>query len=153
MSYAYGPPAYPSVPTPPPAGYPPVLSRQDEEHLNLLSILYYVYDAFIGITGLAMAVFAVIPALMIPASRPTRPADWIGPGIFLVFLGVIVLFLLAKAVFMVVTGRAFAKRGGWTLCMVGACIPLMNVPLGTALGVFAITVLQRPAVKARFGHA
>jgi hypothetical protein len=37
------------------------------------------------------------------------------------------------------------------LVLVAACLAIPNVPLGTALGVFAIIVLQRPSVKALFG--
>jgi hypothetical protein len=38
------------------------------------------------------------------------------------------------------------------LAFVTACLSCMNVPIGTALGVFAILVLNRPSVKALFGR-
>jgi hypothetical protein len=112
--------------------------------------LFYVYGVFIALTGLLIAGFAIVPAILIPATASrARPEDFVAGGVFLAIFGVIALFLLAKAALMILTGRALGRRTSWTLCMVGACVPLMNIPLGTALGVFAIMVLQRPAVKAR----
>lgn len=145
----YAPPPYPPYPAP-----PAMLSKQDEDQLNVLSILFYVYAAFVGLTGFAIGGVAVLPAILIPASVGAhgRAGAFVVGGVFLVIFGALALLLAAKAVVMVLAGRAMAQRSGYTMCMVGACVALMNIPLGTALGIFTITVLQKPTVKARFAH-
>jgi hypothetical protein len=150
MGYSYGTPPYP----PNPQHYAPVTTREDEEQLRILSILYYVYAAMIGMTAIAIGAFGLIPALLIPAAShgASHGEDLIAGGIIFAVVAVLALFLLAKAAVLVLTGRALAARRNPVLCLVGACMSLLNVPLGTALGVFTIVVLQRPGVKARFAQ-
>jgi hypothetical protein len=42
------------------------------------------------------------------------------------------------------------KRRHRTLSFVMACLTCINIPLGTALGVFTLVVLSRPSVKALY---
>ncbi|MDA0814455.1 MAG: hypothetical protein O3C21_18940 [Verrucomicrobia bacterium] len=72
-------------------------------------------------------------------------------GGFMVAFGLLgTLFLFALATLMVVTGRSLQKRKRRVLCLVTAGLSLISVPFGTALGVFTIIVLQRPAIVAAF---
>ncbi len=48
------------------------------------------------------------------------------------------------------TGRFLARRQHPTFCIVVSALDCMCMPLGTALGVFTILVLQRPSVKEMF---
>jgi hypothetical protein len=139
------------APYPPPPG-PYGITQNDESELTLLSILFFVYAGLIGLLAIVLGGFAIIPALMITtaASPHARQGGLVIGGVFLAVFGALALFLVAKSVLMVVAGRSLARRTNYALCMVGACVSLMNIPLGTALGIFAIVVLQRPAVKARF---
>jgi hypothetical protein len=63
-----------------------------------------------------------------------------------------VFFLLATVVttaeFLV--ARYLKRRERSTFCMIVAGFNCLWVPVGTALGVFTILVLQRPSVKALF---
>jgi hypothetical protein len=63
--------------------------------------------------------------------------------------GAVALFLSAKTVVMILTGRALRGRTSYVMPMVGACLALVNIPFGTALGIFTIITLQKPGVKAR----
>ena len=145
MTNPYAAPQFPPSPA--------ALTPADENQLTLLSTLFYVYAAFVALVGLALAGFGVLPAILISATAqaPRARADgWIVGGMFLAIFGTIALLLISKAVVMALAARAFGRRSGYVLCMIGACVALMNIPLGTALGIFAISVLQKPAVKARF---
>jgi hypothetical protein len=126
------------------------LSQEDVKQLELLPMLFYIYAGFVGVIGLVVSMFAILPAIFIPAAAHGDENAWVFGGMFLAIFGCASLFLWAKAVVMVLAGRAFGRRSNHMLCMVGACVALMNIPLGTALGIFAITVLQRPQVKATF---
>jgi disulfide bond formation protein DsbB len=54
---------------------------------------------------------------------------------------------------MAYAGRCLAQRRRYLLCMVVAGIACIFMPFGTALGVFTLVVLSRPAVKAAFETA
>jgi predicted membrane protein len=62
----------------------------------------------------------------------------------------VALLLIGKTVAMILAGRALGRRSGYMTCMIGACVAMTNIPLGTALGVFTIMTLQKPEVKRRF---
>ena len=86
-----------------------------------------------------------------------EPPSHSGPPDVKIFGGVMVaigllgtLFAFALATLMVVTGRSLQKRKRRVLCLVTAGLSLISFPFGTALGVFTIIVLQRPAIVAAF---
>jgi uncharacterized membrane protein YccF (DUF307 family) len=139
---------------PAPFGSPaPDLSKSEEDQLDLLGILFYVYAGLVGVSsmvclGLGIAGLAIAPM----AGRPTGRHDP-DPAMFgvalLVVLGAVALFLAAKAVLLILAGRAVRARSGYVTPMIAACLSIINMPIGTALGVFALITLSKPAVKAR----
>jgi hypothetical protein len=132
--------------------------QKDDGDLRLLSILHYVYAALVGFGALFSILYVVIGIVMATtvASQGSSPSDQqagMVVGAFFVVIGAFVLLLLTtKAVLMVLAGRGLASRRRYTLAFVAACICCINIPLGTALGIFTIIVLQRPSVKAAFGQ-
>ena len=133
---------------------PPLLPKQDEEHLDLLSVLFYVYAGFVGLSAVAFAGVALMGLVLIPlgAKHGSEAPPALFGAVFLVVFGLASLFLAAKTVVMILAGRAIGRRSGYVMGMVGACLALMNIPLGTALGVFAIITLQKPGVRERLGR-
>jgi hypothetical protein len=132
---------------------PPLLSKQDEQHLDLLSILFYVYAGFVGLTTVVMAGVAVTGLAIISSAGQhgsSAPPAMFG-AVFLVVFGGVALLFAAKTVVLILAGRAMGRRSGYVMAMVGACFCLINVPLGTALGVFALITLSRPGVRERLG--
>lgn len=142
-----------------PLQQPPVLTPQDESNLNVLGILFFVYAGIVGIGALALSAFAVVPAMLISGaaagakSGPGLASPMLFGGIFAALFGLIALFLAIKCVIMIFAGRALTRRQHYVLVMIGACTALLNLPLGTALGICTILLLQKPAVKAAFGMA
>ncbi|HEU4408498.1 MAG TPA: hypothetical protein VFS43_24765 [Polyangiaceae bacterium] len=129
-------------------------AEADESTLNTLSVLYYVYSGFVALSALVAGAFAVLPVLLFAGAAPGSrggPPPWLFGGVFAVVFGAVALILVGKAVLMVIAGQALARRRNHVLCVAGACVALMNMPLGTALGAFALVVLMKPEVKARFG--
>ncbi len=57
----------------------------------------------------------------------------------------------AVAALSYLTGRFLSRRQHHTFCVVISALNCMYMPLGTALGVFTILVLQRPSVRTLFG--
>ena len=127
--------------------------NQDEEHLRLLSILYYVWGGMAAFGSCIVALYALIAGgvLTAVAHKPNGPPVWAGLIVFVV-MGLVFLFVATIAGLSIWTGRNLAQRKRYTSCFVVACISCLSVPLGTALGIFTIIVLQRPSVKQLFGQ-
>ena len=126
--------------------------NQDEEHLRLLAILYYIWG---GLTAMfsCFGVFYVGLGgvfMVAAAQEQNGPPAWVG-ALFSVFGVAMVVLIGVVAGFTIWTGRNLQRRKHYVLCMVVAGISCLSVPLGTALGVFTFIVLSRPSVKQLFG--
>ncbi|MNW11626.1 hypothetical protein D3C71_2091290 [compost metagenome] len=68
----------------------------------------------------------------------------LGLAAAMMFIGIVggILTLMAA--------RRLSQRRSLTLCIVVAAVSCMQIPFGTALGVFTLIVLNRPSVKAMF---
>lgn len=127
---------------------------QDEEHLRLLSILYYVWGgltAFFSCFGVIYAVFGGVMMITAAAQTQNGPPAWFG-AIFFLIGGFVVLLAGTIAGLTIWTGRNLQLRKRYTFCIVMACVSCLSIPIGTALGVFTIIVLMRPSVKQLFGQ-
>jgi len=130
--------------------------NQDENHLRLLSIFYYVVAAFAGffscIPFIHIAIgIAIVSGAFDPVSGDAPPAflGWI-----FIIIGIFIVIICAVfTVMLIVTGRFLAARKHHTFCTVMAGISCIFMPFGTVLGIFTIIVLSRPQVKAIFGAA
>lgn len=128
--------------------------QQDNDHLRILSILFYVMGGITIATSLFFLIYIVLGILMMSGEIPVKPGDpsprllggmFIFIGSLIIVIGGIFGLLSIKA------GRDLAKRKSYDFLMVMSGLNCINVPLGTLLGVFTILVLSRPGVKAQFG--
>ena len=128
--------------------------NQDLEHLKLLSIFHYIVGGLACFCGLLWILYIVSGIILIIASGSMASDDRMGAsigGVVAIVVGVF-LFVLFEAygILGIIAGRKFAKHQGYRFCFVLAIFTCLNFPLGTALGVFTIIVLNRPSVKALF---
>ena len=126
---------------------------QDREHLRLLTIFYYIWAGFQSLGGLIGLAFMGVGAILVSSPQLVQvnnpPPPWFGA----VFAGMGALVFVAvegMAALSFFTGRFLARRQYHTFCVVISVLNCMSLPLGTALGVFSILVLQRSSVKALF---
>ncbi|HWM23763.1 MAG TPA: hypothetical protein VNP98_02990 [Chthoniobacterales bacterium] len=135
---------------------PPPPATQDEQHLRLLSIFYYIVG---GLTAL-IACFPLIhlglglamlfsPEFFSGKSGEQPPPAIIG-GLFTCIGGCMFLAGQALAVSTLLSGRFLARRTRYWFVFVVACIQCALFPFGTVLGVFTIITLSRESVKALF---
>jgi hypothetical protein len=131
---------------------------RDEEHLRILSIMYYVFGGLAVFGGLfpliyvAMGVFIVSGGMGPPGSAgPGAPPPAIG-WLLIAIGGGFSLLVLALAGCALFTGYNLSRKKRYMFCFVDACTCCIQVPLGTILGVFTIVVLARPSVKELFDH-
>jgi hypothetical protein len=129
---------------------------RDEEHLRILSILYYVFGGLGVFSGLFPLIYVALGVAFLSggmgppgrggAGGPPPEIGWI----FIVGGSGFSLFLFALAGCALFTAYNLARKKRYMFCFVDACICCIQVPLGTILGVFTIVVLARPGVKELF---
>ncbi|WP_425616366.1 hypothetical protein NA78x_000012 [Anatilimnocola sp. NA78] len=133
------------------------IERQDREHLQLLSILYYVLAGLSALGGCFPVIHLTVGLAMLggasgfPGEPEGRVAFGFIGGFFTIVAALMIVLLWTQAFLLYCTARNLAERRSHLFCMVVACITCLSVPVGTALGVFTIIVLQRDSVKQLFG--
>jgi predicted membrane channel-forming protein YqfA (hemolysin III family) len=126
----------------------------DEEHLKVLSIVYFVsagMSALVSIFGLLYAFMGVF-MFRVVAQAPQNQGDFPPEfgWIFAVFgLGMFAL-MITMGIFKLVAGLRLKKRQSRTFCLVIAGISCLGFPYGTLMGVFTFIVLLRPSVAKLF---
>ncbi len=145
-------PPRPPAPTLPPEAQAETERRRNLEHLSVLSIFHFVFAglALVGV-GFLCVHYAIMHSFM------TNPEMWKsqkGPGPppkeffdmfvwFYVFMGAL---LLLGLVLNVLSGLFLRQRRHRIFSLVIAGLNCLQIPFGTALGVFTILVLSRPSV-------
>jgi uncharacterized membrane protein HdeD (DUF308 family) len=130
-----------------------VISKQSREeatngeHLNLLSIFYFVFGGLSLLGFLIMlaytAVFNFILNKVPPGGEDLDTISTIFTSVF----GTLALIALANGILQIISGFKLRKRTNRMFSLIVGVLALLGFPFGTALGVFTIIVLSRPGVK------
>jgi zinc-ribbon domain len=119
------------------AGYP---SRSRvQEHVRLLAILWFALSALNALGGVILIILANTLFLHLhDMGAPEAPTAFLHP-----LLTVVGIFVVAKAAAGFLTGWGLLQRESWArmLALILAFVGLINVPFGTALGVYTLWVL------------
>ena len=140
---------------PPPAAPPEALAERirDDEHLRMLAIFYYVVAAITALFSLFPLLHVAIGVWIVLGGFPTGggPPPPFDPGWFFVVLGgAFVLVGETIALLTYLAARRISERRSRTFILVVAGIHCLNMPLGTALGVFTFITLLRDSVARHF---
>lgn len=111
------------------------------EHVRLVGILWMAYSALHVVGGvliLLAAKFVVIRIGAIPNGPPPEMMAWLQP-----LISIVGWFVLAKAAVGFFAGWGLLQREEWArmFALVVGFIALLNVPIGTALGIYTLWVL------------
>lgn len=112
-----------------------------QEHIRLLGILWMAYSALHVVAGAVLIVVAHTifgNAFHIPNGPPPEVTQWLRP--LLEFFGYLIL---AKSAAGFIAGWGLLQRESWArvVALVVGFVSLLNVPLGTALGIYTLWVL------------
>ncbi|HVO63974.1 MAG TPA: hypothetical protein VMT53_23835 [Terriglobales bacterium] len=111
-----------------------------QQHARLLAIFWIAYSALNVIGGVVLIVIAgnIFGRLPHPAGIPSELLIWFRP--VMVSLGVITLVKAAAGFF---AGWGLLQREPWAriLALIVAFLALLNIPVGTALGIYTLWVL------------
>jgi hypothetical protein len=126
--------------------------RRDREHLKLLAIFHFVFAglAFLGIgfLGVHYAIMHTVfsnPDMWKSQPQTMPPKAFLDAFIwFYLFMGLIFLMAL---VLNVLSGLFLWQRRNRLFSFIIAGLNCLQVPFGTALGIFTILVLSRDSVR------
>ncbi len=124
---------------------------KDVEHLKLLSIFHYVFGGLVAL-GSSIALIHFFIGLSIVLHPDWLKGDQSAPGLNFIgwmFTGIGALVVLSGWTFgglTVYSGWLIQCRRQPLFSKVIAAINCMQLPLGTALGIYTLLVLMRPSV-------
>lgn len=129
------------------------LTPQDRDHLRVLSIMHYIF-AGLGVVGLGFlgAHYAMMRTFMNPEfmKHEQNPPPEAFMDMLVWFYVVFGAILLLGMVLNVMVAQRLKARRGRMFCMVVAALDLLQMPLGTLLGIFTLLVLSRESVRRTF---
>jgi hypothetical protein len=123
--------------------------RRLERHVRVLGILWVVYSALRLLPGGALLFFGHLRLPFLLTPLPLGSHAFMGR--FLLPLG---LFILSFAVIGIVAGFGLmAYNGGARVAIIIlACLNLIHIPFGTALGIYTFWVLFAPGADREFAR-
>ncbi len=139
-----------TTPPPPPL---PETRKKDADQLRLLAVFHHVKG------GLSLLMLLLIYVHYLFMSTVFDPAKWAKmdqappPGFFEAFrwiYGIMGVVVLAMGVLHVLSGLCIARRKCRMFSLVLAGLDLVQIPLGTALGVCTLVVLLRDSVREEY---
>lgn len=151
----------------------PAIPDRDGEHLRLLAVFHFILAGLMVLgggflllhywimrTAFSSASFSTpqVPPPGWPAGEATVPPQ--NPAVpgeileimvfFYLFIG---LLLLLGIILNALSGAFLLKRGNRMFSLIVAGLNCLQVPFGTALGIFTIIVLCRDSVRAKYEAA
>jgi hypothetical protein len=118
-----------------------------EEHNKTLGVLWFVYGAMHGLTLLGLLLLILIVKLSVSEALSIS-GFWIAMAVIVFVLLVMIVGLLP-----LVIGIGFRKRTRWVkaTAMALSIVSLINIPIGTALGIYTIRFLRSAAGVGLYG--
>ncbi|RYD25984.1 MAG: hypothetical protein EOP87_23485 [Verrucomicrobiaceae bacterium] len=144
-------------PFPQPVYYQADTLLKDAEHVRLLSIFHFVFGGFalLGI-GFLFAHFYFMRMIFDHAERSGAKGGTPPPKEFLEIMHWFYVFMavvcIAMAAANILSGVFMRQKKNRMFSLVVAGFNCVQMPFGTALGVFTFVVLSRPTVRQLYGE-
>jgi hypothetical protein len=124
---------------------------QMKQHVTIVGALHIGLSLLTLLAGVIVAVILVGTGLLV---APAQGGEEALPILLGVGLGV-GLFLVILSIPGIVGGWGLLKYKPWAriLVMILAVIDLLNIPIGTAVGVYSLWVLLQPETEKLFAEA
>jgi hypothetical protein len=118
-----------------------------EEHNKTLGTLYFVYSAIHGLTLIGLLLLVLVVNLTTPAAELISS--------FWLFVGglVFVILFVVVGLLPLIVGYGFRKRASWLkpVAFVTAIFSFVNIPIGTALGIYTLKFFRSEAGVKLYG--
>lgn len=118
-----------------------------EEHNKTLATLYFIYSGIHGLTLIGLLLLVLVLKLATPAAE-LMSSLWLFIG-----LTVFVILFLVVGLLPLIVGYGFRKRASWLkpVAFLTAVLSLVNIPIGTALGIYTIKFFRSAAGVKLYG--
>ena len=118
-----------------------------EEHNRTLAALYFIYSGIHGLTLIGLLLLVLVVKFATPAAEVISTSALVIGGV--VF---IILFLIVGLLPLIVA-YGFRKRARWVkvLGIVVAILSLINIPIGSALGIYTIKFFRSDTGRNLYG--
>jgi len=116
-----------------------------EKHAQLIGILWVVYGA-LSLLGGAVVIITLMAVSYIPEIGD------VGPQVLRIVGLSVGAFLFILAIPKIIGGLGLLKHNEWAriLLMILSFLSLLNIPLGTALGIYSLVYLMKPEMITLF---
>ncbi len=123
-----------------------------EQHIKILGVMNIVWGALGAFGGLVILLIFGGAFGVLSAVSSQNPQTAFVPPILAVVGGAISVFLLLVSVPSVIAGVGLLYFKPWAriLAIIISAIHLMNIPFGTALGIYGLWVLFSPKSQSCF---
>ena len=110
-----------------------------EKHAQLMGILWIAYGA-LSLLGGAVVIITLMAVSYIPDMGD------VGPDVLRIIGLSVGAFLFILAIPKIIGGLGLLKHKEWAriLIMILSFLSLLNIPLGTALGIYSLVYLMKP---------
>jgi glucan phosphoethanolaminetransferase (alkaline phosphatase superfamily) len=122
------------------------MAYRNRSDLNILSILFFIMA---GLNTLVLLIWGAILAMGIYQESSTGWRDPIGVYTA-IFIGAMIVAIAVMTGLTCWAAICLRKTERRVFCIVISALFCLSFPLGTALGIYALTVLTRPSVRALF---
>ena len=118
-----------------------------EQHNQTLGTLYFVYGAVHGLTLLGLL------GLVLIFKFASVAGELLSTSMMIIGTLVFIVLLLAVGILPVMVGAGLRKRSGWVkpLAIFVGVISLVNLPIGTALGIYTMKFFRSEAGVQLYG--
>jgi len=118
-----------------------------EEHNKTLATLHFIYSGIHGLTLAALLLLILVARFASPVPLEIS-GFWLGLSVAAVLVVLVAIVLLPLA-----AGFGLRKRRRWAkpVTMAAAICSMINIPIGTALGIYAIKFFRSEAGAALYG--
>ncbi|MDX2177742.1 MAG: hypothetical protein SF028_14870 [Candidatus Sumerlaeia bacterium] len=134
-----------------------MMSRDDARYLDLLGWAHYILGALTLLCGSFPVIHLVVGIGILTGRMQGPPPGTQGEpmvkavgGLFVVVAAAIILVAWALGIATMLAGRYLRERRRRMFCTVVAAVNCMSFPVGTAVGVLTIILLNKPDVSGVF---
>ena len=109
----------------------------NNKHITILSVLMIVYDSLIFLVAIGFLKGFTFIGNLVNDQTASTVLSYVGTGI-----GSLLLIISIPGI---ISGIGLAFRKSWSriLCLIVCAIKLLNLPFGTALGIYGFWVLMQ----------
>ncbi|HWA84402.1 MAG TPA: hypothetical protein VG820_13250 [Fimbriimonadaceae bacterium] len=128
--------------------------QMNQENLRTLEILHRVYGGITAVLSCCVAGYVTfvmgIIGFAISSDPHTKGPPAAMAGVFVFVWGAIICLIFALSIVNFLCANWLRDRRNWTGVVVVSALNCLHMPLGTALGVFTLIVVNRPNVRSLF---